>query len=317
VKEIERQAFGSCGLKSIRIPNSVEEIGLGCFQNCEFLSDFMFESISELREIGDGAFAWSKVEMIEIPAKCEKLSGLSLIGLKSVSFCEGNQKFILEGDFLTNNDGNTLIRYFGHNSRVSIKNHIEKIADGCFSSYKFLCEVTFESISNVKELGRSAFFSCGLRRIRIPNSVEKIGEDCFRHCKSLCEVTFEPISKVKEIERQAFFSCGLKSVRIPNSVEKLGCRCFWSCESLYHVAFDSGSKLKEMGEDCFTNCPLKFVTVTEGVSANYKWPEKCYVDYKEWTILRRCLHNDNFYRLCLIILTLFGVIAKIFLHRMK
>jgi hypothetical protein len=93
------------------------------------------------------------------------------------------------------------------------------IGERCFHECKSLCEVTFESGSKLKEIGKGAFYMCGIKSIGIPSNVEVIGAKCFYHCESLCEVTFESGSKLKEIGGNAFSECRIKSIGIPSNVD--------------------------------------------------------------------------------------------------
>jgi hypothetical protein len=110
--------------------------------------------------------------------------------------------------------GSVLIRYFGGAEDIVIQGCTESISDGCFYCCKSLCEVTFESDSKLKEIGKSAFCDCKIKSIRIPSNVKVIGEWCFSGCKALCDVTFESGSKLKKIHNNAF-KCSLKRVRVP------------------------------------------------------------------------------------------------------
>jgi hypothetical protein len=66
LKEIEREAFYSSGLKSIQIPNSVEKLEYECFSQCESHSEVIFESGSKLKEIGERVFN-------DCPLQCVKI----------------------------------------------------------------------------------------------------------------------------------------------------------------------------------------------------------------------------------------------------
>jgi hypothetical protein len=88
------------------------------------------------------------------------------------------------------------------------------IGPECFYCCQFLCEVTFDPGSKLKEIGMCAFNECALKSIRIPSTIEVIGPGCFYCCQFLCEVTFESDSELKEIGRNAFHE-RVKCVRVP------------------------------------------------------------------------------------------------------
>jgi hypothetical protein len=59
--------------------------------------------------------------------------------------------------------------------------------------------VIFEPDCKLREIGESAFESCGIQSIRIPKNVEIIGRSCFSACECLSEVVFESGSKLRRI----------------------------------------------------------------------------------------------------------------------
>jgi hypothetical protein len=62
---------------------------------------------------------------------------------------------------------------------VGIPSNIEVIGEFCFCRCEFLCVVTFELDSKLKEIGKSAFKECEFKSIRIPRNIEVIGEKMF------------------------------------------------------------------------------------------------------------------------------------------
>jgi hypothetical protein len=257
------------------------------------LREVIFERGSSLKEIGDFAFykLRGKIYEIELPEKCERLSGFSLLGIRRISIRNGNRFLAIENCLVTGSNGTELIRYFGDGSRVIVDNRIERISRGCFSlrgpeftnSVKSfasadvgqsLYELIFEPDSKLQHIEREAFYVSAVRAIRIPSSVEFIGEECFLMCESLCEATFERGSKLQRIEKSAFGRSGLKVIRIPSSVEFIGEKCFRMCESLCEVTFERGSKLQRIEKSTFGLSGLKGIRIPSSVEFI---GEKCFL----------------------------------------
>jgi hypothetical protein len=59
--------FFGCEIQSIQIPNKVEMIGGFCFCNCTSLIDVIFESDSNLKEIGYRIFQECPLESVKVP----------------------------------------------------------------------------------------------------------------------------------------------------------------------------------------------------------------------------------------------------------
>jgi hypothetical protein len=66
LKRIDKSAFSSSGLKSVRIPAKVEFIGERCFYMCHSLGEVIFCGVGEI-EIGKAAFDQCPVRYVEVP----------------------------------------------------------------------------------------------------------------------------------------------------------------------------------------------------------------------------------------------------------
>jgi hypothetical protein len=207
-----------------------------------------FESESVLKEIGDFAFSGTGLGVLELPARCERVSGLSLVGVKRVNVCEDNEFLMAEGGFVKSCDMNRLIRWNCSDRCTVVVRGTETISDGCFYRCRSLCEIRFESDSRLKRIGKCAFERACVSKIEIPWSVEEIGENCFRLCISLCEIRFESGSMLKRIGECAFECTSVSEIEIPSSVGKyaFGCRSVRETEIC--------STAEEIGNDYFSGC---------------------------------------------------------------
>jgi hypothetical protein len=159
--------FNWSNVVAIYIPNNVESIGKECFSTSDSAYEIVFESDSELKEIGDGAFADSGIKTIRIPSSVEK------IGKKCFQMCESIREFVFDSDSELNKIGNRAFSKSGLKS-IRISNNFQKIQKYSFFGCKSLCEVVFESDSKLREIGYGAFSCSGLKSILIPRSVENI-----------------------------------------------------------------------------------------------------------------------------------------------
>jgi hypothetical protein len=158
---------------------------------------------------------------------------------------------------------------------VRIPKNVEKIDKRCFYECRSLCEITFESRSELREIGENAFYYSGLKSIQIPKNVEKIDECCFYGCESLCEVTFESLSELKEIGENAFACSGVKSIQIPRNVEWIHGNCFHRC-SLCEVMFEGKPRMYGM----FQNCAVSVLRVPVGMDlTGFDLPRSCRIEY--------------------------------------
>jgi hypothetical protein len=203
----------------IEIPNDIEIIDSGCFDNAGSLTTITFQSNSRLIRIESNAFLFSGVHSIKIPNSVE------IIGSGCFSNCEELRKITFESN-------SRLIRiescgfWRSSLSLIEIPCSVEIIGVSCFGECQSLSEVTFESPSRLKQIGSKAFRRTPLKSISIPNSVEILDSGCFAYCESLSSVSFESNSRLKRIEFDGFERAGFQSIEIPRNVQFIHGRAF-------------------------------------------------------------------------------------------
>lgn len=150
-------------------------------------------------------------------------------------------------------------------SSVFIPATVRSIGDSAFSYCNALTTVTFAEGSQLKSIGRAAFYGTEhayprFKEIKIPDSVETIGNgafyDCrdleritlpsalqtlspvtFYDCTALSEVTFP--ASLKTIESSAFSGCrNLSKVKLPASLTAIQSSVFHRCSALKTVSYD-------------------------------------------------------------------------------
>lgn len=150
-------------------------------------------------------------------------------------------------------------------SSVFIPATVRSIGDSAFSYCNALTTVTFAEGSQLKSIGRAAFYGTEhayprFKEIKIPDSVETIGNgafyDCrdleritlpsalqklsnvtFYDCTALSEVTFP--ASLKTIESSAFSGCrNLSKVKLPASLTTIQSSVFHRCSALKTVSYD-------------------------------------------------------------------------------
>lgn len=215
LKTIGPWAFSGClELKSIDIPESVNEIENGAFSGCYSLKNF---NVSQNTNFGDcvfGNYPWTS-----IPALNDDYN---------VWLYDENAS-----DFFVWNG--CLFAYRGSSKTPVIPSGVCGIGDEVFEN----SDITGVTIpEGVRYINNGAFKNCtSLKNVKIPKSVQKIGGYAFYECSSLSSVTFSV--GLKSIEDNAFGYCeALKKVVLPEGLEKLD-GAFYGCYNLENITFPS------------------------------------------------------------------------------
>lgn len=205
-------AFCACEqLKSIIIPNTVEEVGSEVFaycsslgyiqlsENLKSLPSGMLLSCTSLKELiipnsvvevtgGSGvsysAFTGAAIETITFGSSSMITGNPSRgMGLSSLTKVITNSQYIVDNFSDIFSDRNYPLL-----TEIIIGDSVRSIAVDAFENATQLKNIT---ISNgVETIGDNAFYGCsGILTIEIPNSVKTIGDYAFCYCSSLARIT--------------------------------------------------------------------------------------------------------------------------------
>lgn len=136
--------------------------------------------------------------------------------------------------------------------KIVIPKTVEIIEAGAFHSSESLREIIFEKNSNLRLIGRSAFYwSREISKIDFPNKLEVIGESAFSGCTNLKDVVF-PDSLV-EIQDGAFSYCkNLVKIELKDNLISIGKKAFRSCEKLEQVKISN--MINKISSEMFWGC---------------------------------------------------------------
>jgi hypothetical protein len=156
----------------VRIPYDIEIIGQSSFSSCKFLSSITFESPSRLRRIESLAFSHSSLQSMVIPQSIEFIAGsaFSNVNISSLLIERGNERFVLDQDFLIDIIDHKLIRNFSKSPNVQIPSAIEIIGESSFAYCQSVHTILFELDSCLKRVESSAFMNSSIH-VSLPSTV--------------------------------------------------------------------------------------------------------------------------------------------------
>ncbi|MDO4413611.1 MAG: leucine-rich repeat protein [Erysipelotrichaceae bacterium] len=276
VEVIEKYAFGSSGLTSVVLPESLIEIQDEAFSSCTNLKDATINS-TVLKTVGYRVFANCKsLEYIDLPDSVEEIgrevfcnSGLIELRIPDSAYnwgfdilegCNSLEKLIIS-DHCSGGRSNALVDLPNLKEvEVSPLNQYFTDVDGVLFNkdmtllMKYPAKHAGETYlipASVTEIGERAFTTTAyLKQINIPSNVLTIGSYAFTSSESINNITFN--EGLKYIKTNAFRGCtGIRAITLPNSLEQCEDRVFKDCTALKSVDFGNG--LTEISEEMFVN----------------------------------------------------------------
>lgn len=268
-------AFKQCSnLRSINIPNDVEEIKNSTFEGCINLS--MVVLPITLTKISSFAFYSTGIASINIP------NGVTEIGSSAFGYCYNLQHIFIPNS-VTYVDSCAFIGCLNLES-VELSNNITCINDGVFMGCVKLTSIDIHE--GITYIGEQALSSCGLESVSLPYSMKIIDSGAFKNCENLQSVSF--FYGVETIGEEAFSGCtALKSIKIPFTVNTIGEGAFKNCSALTDVELTDGitaisdymfygciklktiimsEKVRQIGAYSFNGCGLTSFVVLENIS---------------------------------------------------
>ena len=237
---------GCSGFTTVKIPETVTEIGKGAFRDCSRLKSI--EIPESVTEIGSHTFSNTKLGSIRVPdtvtdmgdhvfSGCTELKEVTLPNIRQnimagmFEGCTSLEKIVLPETV-------TAIRSDAFEGCTALKDITwskapEIIESNAFRNCSALKEVTIPG--TVKSIGDCAFLNCdALTTVTIPDSVTSIGEQVFYDCDALTTVKLG--SGLKSIPASTFEHCDvLESLRIPRRVTTIGDNAFKDCVKLTSI----------------------------------------------------------------------------------
>ncbi len=183
IERIEESAFEQCdNLTSVELPNTLKEIGDNAFYYCK-IQDIVFPNT--LEQIGNTAFSWNfELKKVILPDSVTK------IGEEAFSDCRGIYDVVLSQNLKT-------------------------IPKSAFMACKKLTHIHFpDNLENIEE---KAFSASHIKTLQIPATIKKIGKHAFEQC-CLESVFVLPGSKVILGEGAFLYNYDLCEIYIPASI---------------------------------------------------------------------------------------------------
>ena len=211
-RSIDNQALkNNVKIKSVKLADSVKEIGNQSFYNCTALRDINLENVSQIR--------WESflgcVHLKEITLS----SGIRYLGRRSFSGCKRLNCVKFEKSTMLKGIEAGVFQNCESIEKISLPKGLTEIGNKAF--YKCTSLKDIELPEGIQVIGNEAFYQTAIQGIKLPSTLVEIGNSAFLKCRSL-EFIQIPAS-VKKIGRWSFHGCGqLKKVEFLGEPEEIG-----------------------------------------------------------------------------------------------
>lgn len=283
VKTIGFSAFAYSGLKSITLPDSITEMKMYCFQECENLESVVISN-NVSRLYGKTFYECTNLKTVAFGKKTTYLSESVFWGctaLESVYY--GGTLKDWCSIYISTETGNPL----AYADKLYLNGELVPaelvIPDTCSSirQYAFYGASFIESVvlpPSVASVDDSAFESCiNLKTINIPAKVKSINSHAFENCNNLTAINVDAKNECfssdsdgvlynKDKTELIQYPVGRKNTEfvVPDTVETIGSYAFYGCKNLNKITLPQS--VKRIEEYAFNGCTyLSTINVTDSV----------------------------------------------------
>jgi len=266
IEEIGNAVFYQCsGLSEMAMPPTIKEIGASAFCDCSSLETVVFHE--GLRYIGDQAFCGcKKLQNVKIP------SSVIQVCAGAFQYCKALAKVDIQEGVRVLSDG--AFRFCPKLTSVTIPSTIQGCSGSAFAGCENLMAIltpqanpNYTSINGVlydKSVTKLVAVPCGLKldKMELREGIKSIGYYAFNYHKTLSTIIIP--EGVEVIERCAFQHCeGLTDIIIPSSLTRIDYSAFDACPKLRSIRIPKG--VSSIGNHAIRNtAALKTVFVDEG-----------------------------------------------------
>jgi hypothetical protein len=214
------RAFANSSLETVAVPDSVTEMGSGCFAGCRHLRSAV---------LGLGVRALPPFAFCE----CSSLASLTAASplVEIGAFALMRTKALRSFDFASLAAGAEIgSDAFEGSGLCSVS--LGNVSKAGWSAFAH-CRMLREAAVSLPGLSIAIFSACtALEKCTLTGTVTLIGDYAFSDCSALREITFPALAPTAKISARAFAGCGFVEVILPDKLAAIESGAFRDCASL-------------------------------------------------------------------------------------
>ncbi|MDD6328777.1 MAG: leucine-rich repeat protein [Lachnospiraceae bacterium] len=286
LKRINQLAFVQNNIKTMNIPEGIEELGYAAIVECTSLKLGMV-NLPNIKSIGNYMFQNMDIDEIIIGSELSDMSSnaFSFANVKKLTVDEANPNFKSVDGVIYSKDGTVLVSYptLKEDTSFQIGSDVQIIGEMAFCNNQYLTDINFGSVTEMKD---SAFcYMENLRNVELPDSLVTVGMftfygspkiesvkfgkslkttsyQMFRECPMLKSIDFGGLT---ELDAHTFVETGIEELDLPTTITKIGNACFGNCFQLEKV---TTRNLEIIPYQSFLNCKkLEVLNLNEGIQS--------------------------------------------------
>jgi hypothetical protein len=284
-------AFAYSGLRTVKIPSSVNKIGNYCFMDCPKLKEINVDSNNSTYRSQDGIlYSYFLMTLYCYPAGKDDITEYTMPSLvmsiepyafKGNSFITSveishqiddfdngvfedcthlkniivntDNPYYLSIDGVLYNKGLTTLHYYPEGKEAESYDVPNSVISINGDAFRNNQHLISLGIpGSVKDIGSYAFRNCtSIQSLQLPNSITAIGSGAFEKCTSMESIQLP--NAITTLSSSLFSGCtGLKNIEIPGSVESIDVSAFYGCTGLQTVQIPTS--VKEIQYSAFSGC---------------------------------------------------------------
>lgn len=288
--------FAERDIENVTIPRYIKRIRSYAFENCESLNSIEIGEDSILKSIGANSLANTSLRSIYFPKTLERLEEgwfVDSLDLNNVNISIENQYFkfadrksqiIVGRSNLIQKNYEDLVFASRNIKHARIPKYVKRIKPFAFESCTCLEDIKIPKDSELRFIGKFAFFNTYFNYLYIPSKLEELEDGWCAGTGCLSKLEISPMNKYFKYANECnqiligrtktdqqiyddivFVNRNIFAAKVPKYIKQIKSFSFEKCWHIQELKFEENSELKIIGENAFSSSNINRITIPKSV----------------------------------------------------